>query len=238
MKIALIGYGKMGKAIEKIALQEGHEIVLKINQAHINDLTIENLRKADVAIEFSTPQTVVKNIMLCFEAGTPVIVGTTAWHTYQKEVEEACNAVGGAMLAASNFSLGVNLFFALNSKLAQVMSKYEQYKISLSEIHHTAKLDAPSGTAITLAEEILMQNSLYKNWENNVFTNEDTLSIHSLREPDVPGTHIIKYTSAQDVIEIKHTAINREGFAAGAIMAAKWLIGKKGVYGMNDVLNL
>ena len=238
MKIALIGYGKMGKAIEKIALQEGHEIVLKINQAHINDLTIENLQKADVAIEFSTPQTVVKNIMLCFEAGTPVIVGTTAWHTYQKEVEEACNAVGGAMLAASNFSLGVNLFFALNSKLAQVMSKYEQYKISLSEIHHTAKLDAPSGTAITLAEEILMQNSLYKNWENNVFTNEDTLSIHSIREPDVPGTHIIKYTSAQDVIEIKHTAINREGFAAGAIMAAKWLIGKKGVYGMNDVLNL
>ncbi len=238
MKIALIGYGKMGKTIEKIALQEGHEIVLKINQAHINDLTIENLRKADVAIEFSTPQTVVKNIMLCFEAGTPVIVGTTAWHTYQKEVDEACNAVGGAMLAASNFSLGVNLFFALNSKLAQVMSKYEQYKISLSEIHHTAKLDAPSGTAITLAEEILMQNSLYKNWENNVFTNEDTLSIHSVREPDVPGTHIIKYTSAQDVIEIKHTAINREGFAAGAIMAAKWLIGKKGVYGMNDVLNL
>ena len=238
MKIALIGYGKMGKTIEKIALQEGHEIVLKINQEYINDLTIENLRKADVAIEFSTPQTVVKNIMLCFEAGTPVIVGTTAWHTYQKEVEEACNAVGGAMLAASNFSLGVNLFFALNSKLAQVMSKYEQYKISLSEIHHTAKLDAPSGTAITLAEEILMQNSLYKNWENNVFTNEDTLSIHSLREPDVPGTHIIKYTSAQDVIEIKHTAINREGFAAGAIMAAKWLIGKKGVYGMNDVLNL
>ena len=238
MKIALIGYGKMGKAIEKIALQEGHEIVLKINQEYINDLTIENLRKADVAIEFSTPQTVVKNIMLCFEAGTPVIVGTTAWHTYQKEVEEACNAVGGAMLAASNFSLGVNLFFALNSKLAQVMSKYEQYKISLSEIHHTAKLDAPSGTAITLAEEILMQNSLYKNWENNVFTNEDTLSIHSVREPDVPGTHIIKYTSAQDVIEIKHTAINREGFAAGAIMTAKWLIGKKGVYGMNDVLNL
>ena len=238
MKIALIGYGKMGKTIEKIALQEGHEIVLKINQAHINDLTIENLRKADVAIEFSTPQTVVKNIMLCFKAGTPVIVGTTAWHTYQKEVEEACNAVGGAMLAASNFSLGVNLFFALNSKLAQVMSKYEQYKISLSEIHHTAKLDAPSGTAITLAEEILMQNSRYKNWENNVFTNEDTLSIHSIREPDVPGTHIIKYTSAQDVIEIKHTAINREGFAAGAIMAAKWLIGKKGVYGMNDVLNL
>lgn len=238
MKIALIGYGKMGKTIEKIALQEGHEIVLKINQAHINDLTIENLRKADVAIEFSTPQTVVKNIMLCFEAGTPVIVGTTAWHTYQKEVEAACNAVGGAMLAASNFSLGVNLFFALNSKLAQVMSKYEQYKISLSEIHHTAKLDAPSGTAITLAEEILMQNCHYKNWENNVFTNEDTLSIHSIREPDVPGTHIIKYTSAQDVIEIKHTAINREGFATGAIMAAKWLIGKKGVYGMNDVLNL
>jgi 4-hydroxy-tetrahydrodipicolinate reductase len=238
MKIALIGYGKMGKTIEKIALQEGHEIVLKINQEHINDLTIENLRKADVAIEFSTPQTVVKNIMLCFEAGTPVIVGTTSWQAYQKEVEATCNSTGGAMLAASNFSLGVNLFFALNSKLAQLMSNYEQYKISLSEIHHTAKLDAPSGTAITLAEEILMQNCHYKNWENNVFTNENTLSIHSIREPDVPGTHLIKYTSPQDVIEIKHTAINREGFAAGAIMAAKWLIGKKGVYEMNDVLNL
>ncbi len=238
MKIALIGYGKMGKTIEKLAIQEGHEIVLKINREHINDLTIENLRKADVAIEFSTPQTVVKNIMLCFEAGIPVIIGTTSWNEHKEEIETTCNSMGGAMLAASNFSLGVNLFFALNSKLAQLMSKYEQYKISLSEIHHTAKLDAPSGTAITLAEEILQQNGKYKKWENKVFTNEDILSIQSIREPDVPGTHIIKYTSNQDVIEIKHTAINRDGFAQGAIMAAQWLTGKKGVYGMNDVLNL
>jgi 4-hydroxy-tetrahydrodipicolinate reductase len=238
MKIALIGYGKMGKTIEKLAIQEGHEIVLKINQEHINDLTIENLRKADVAIEFSTPQTVIKNVLLCFEAGTPVVIGTTSWNEYKKEIEDTCISVGGAMLAASNFSLGVNLFFALNSKLAQMMAKYHQYKISVTEIHHTAKLDAPSGTAITIAEEILHQNNNYKNWENKVFTEDDILSIQSIREPDVPGTHEIKYSSNEDIIEIKHTAINREGFASGAIMAAKWLVGKKGIYTMHDVLNL
>jgi 4-hydroxy-tetrahydrodipicolinate reductase len=238
MKIALIGYGKMGKTIEKLALNEGHEIILKINRSNINELTIENLRKADVAIEFSTPQTVVKNILLCFEAGTPVVIGTTSWNKHQMEIEETCISVGGAMLSASNFSLGVNLFFALNNKLAQMMAKYTQYKISLSEIHHTAKLDAPSGTAINLAEGIISQNNHYKNWENNLLTNENTLSIHSIREPDVPGTHVVKYTSNEDCVEIKHTAINRDGFASGALMAAKWLVGKKGVYTMNDVLDI
>jgi 4-hydroxy-tetrahydrodipicolinate reductase len=238
MKIALIGYGKMGKTIEKLAIQEGHELVLKINRENLKDLTIEQLRKADVAIEFSTPETVVKNIMLCFEAGTPIVVGTTSWNEYKKEIEDTCATVGGSMIAASNFSLGVNLFFALNSKLASMMSKYHQYKVSLSETHHTAKLDAPSGTAITLAEEILAQNKRYKNWENSVFTEEEILPIQSLREPDVPGTHSIKYTSNEDLIEIKHIAMNREGFAAGALLAAKWLIDKKGVYSMNDVLNL
>lgn len=238
MKIALIGYGKMGKTIEKLALEDGHEIILKINRNNIDELTIENLRKADVAIEFSTPQTVVKNILLCFEAETPVVIGTTSWKMHQKEIEETCISFGGAMLSASNFSLGVNLFFALNNKLAQMMAKYTQYKISLSEIHHTAKLDAPSGTAITLAEGIISQNNQYKSWENNYITNENTLSIQSIREPDVPGTHVVKYTSNEDCVEIKHTAINRNGFASGALMAAKWLLGKKGVYTMNDVLDI
>lgn len=238
MKIALIGYGKMGQTIEKLALREGHEIVLKINRERIDDLTVENLRAADVAIEFSTPQTVIKNILLCFEAGTPVIIGTTSWNAYKKEIEETCISVGGSMLAASNFSLGVNLFFAINSKLAQMMAKYHQYKVSVSEIHHTAKLDAPSGTAISIAEEILRHQPHFKSWENKVFTDDDILSIQSIREPDVPGTHVIKYASNEDIIEIKHTAINREGFASGALLAAKWLVGKKGVYNMNDVLNL
>ena len=238
MKIALIGYGKMGKTIEKLALEDGHEIILKINRTNIDELTIENLRKADVAIEFSTPQTVIKNILLCFEAATPVVIGTTSWNTHQMEIEETCISVGGAMLSASNFSLGVNLFFALNNKLAQMMAKYAQYKITLSETHHTAKLDAPSGTAITLAEGIISQNNHYKSWENNLMTNENTLSIQSIREPDVPGTHVVKYTSNEDCVEIKHTAINREGFASGALMAAKWLLGKKGVYNMNDVLDI
>ena len=238
MKIALIGYGKMGKTIEKLALEDGHQIILKINRTNIDELTIQNLRKADVAIEFSTPQTVVKNILLCFESETPVIIGTTSWNMHQKDIEETCISFGGAMLAASNFSLGVNLFFALNNKLALMMAKYAQYKISLSEIHHTAKLDAPSGTAITLAEGIISQNNQYKSWENNFLTNETTLSIQSIREPDVPGTHVVKYTSNEDSVEIKHSAINRNGFASGALMAAKWLVGKKGVYTMNDVLDI
>lgn len=238
MKIALIGYGKMGKTIEKLAIEEGHEIVLKINQNTISELNVENLRKADVAFEFSTPQTVVQNILLCFDAGTPVVVGTTAWYDHKHTIEETCNITGGTMLAASNFSLGVNIFSAINKKLADIMSHHRQYKVSIEEIHHTAKLDAPSGTAITLAEEIIQHHTAYKNWENNVSTNDNVISIESVREPDVPGTHVIKYVSAQDSIELKHTAINRDGFASGAILAAQWIIGKKGIYTMKDVLNL
>ena len=238
MKIALIGYGKMGKAIEKLALQQGHEIVLKINRENITELNTANLKKADVAIEFSTPQTVIQNIICCFEAQTPVVIGTTSWSNHRKEIENKCISSGGAMLAASNFSLGVNLFFEINSKLAQLMNQYPQYKILLTEIHHTAKLDAPSGTAISLAEEILLKSKHYIKWENKVFTEDKILPINSIREPDVPGTHTIKYASNEDIIEIKHTAINREGFASGALMAATWLIGKKGIYSIKDVLNL
>ncbi|HRG59694.1 MAG TPA: 4-hydroxy-tetrahydrodipicolinate reductase [Bacteroidia bacterium] len=238
MKIALLGYGKMGKTIEKMAIQAGHEIVLKIGSQNLFDLNIENLRKADVAIEFSTPNTVVKNIMLCFEAGTPVIIGTTSWSENKKSIEETCQNTGNAMLSASNFSLGVNLFFALNKKLAQLMNAHHNYKLSLTEIHHTAKLDAPSGTAITLAEEIINHHHQYHQWEEGIFTSPEVIPIRCIREPNVPGTHEIKYTSDEDVIEIKHTAINREGFAKGAILAAQWLIGKKGVFEMKDVLGL
>jgi 4-hydroxy-tetrahydrodipicolinate reductase len=238
MKLALIGYGKMGKTIEKIALSEGHEIVLIINKSNQKELTTENLKKADVAIEFSTPQTVVENIKLCFKAGTPVVVGTTSWNEHKKKLEEICLNGGNAMLVASNFSLGVNLFFALNSKLAALMNNYPEYKLSLTEIHHTAKLDAPSGTAITLAEEIISKHHRYKEWENKSETAESILPIESIRTPEIPGTHEVKYTSLEDIIEIKHTALNREGFAKGALLAAQWLIGKKGIYSMQDVLKV
>jgi 4-hydroxy-tetrahydrodipicolinate reductase len=238
MKIALIGYGKMGKTIEKLAIQGGHEIVFKINRERLHELTIDNLRKVDVAIEFSTPHTVLKNIMLCFEAKAPVVIGTTSWNEHSLEIEDACKQLEGTMLAASNFSLGVNLFFELNSRLAQIMSKYPQYKVALTEIHHTAKLDSPSGTAITLAEEILKQNNHYSDWGNLKKADAHILPIDSIRLPDVPGTHIVNYSSYQDIIEIKHTAMNREGFAAGALLAASWIIGKKGIFTMKDVLNL
>jgi 4-hydroxy-tetrahydrodipicolinate reductase len=236
MKIALLGYGKMGKTIEQLAISAGHEIVLKIGSQNIHELTVENLRKAEVAIEFSTPQTVVTNVMLCIAAGTPVVVGTTAWNQYKKQVEEACTAAGSAMITASNFSVGVNLFFELNKQLATLMNHRKEYKASITEIHHTAKLDAPSGTAITLAEDLINKHHRYKSWENKVFTPEEVLSINSIREPDVPGTHEITYVSFEDEITIKHTAINRNGFAKGALMAAGWLIGKKGVFAMKDVL--
>ena len=236
MKIALIGYGKMGQTIEKLALREGHEIVLKINRERIDDLTVENLRAADVAIEFSTPQTVIKNILLCFEAGTPVIIGTTSWNAYKKEIEETCISVGGSMLAASNFSLGVNLFFAINSKLAQMMAKYHQYKVSVSEIHHTAKLDAPSGTAITLAEQIIEEIPRKTKWVKENSNDSSDLTIHSERIDPAPGTHHVKYSSDIDDIEIMHKAHNRQGFALGAVVAAEFLKGKKGVYNMSNII--
>ncbi|KQC28588.1 4-hydroxy-tetrahydrodipicolinate reductase [Flagellimonas eckloniae] len=232
MNIGLFGYGKMGKMIEQIAQDRGHTIVAKIDVG-ATDVPYKTI---DVAIDFSTPDTAFKNITDCFENGVPVISGTTGWLSHYDKAIEICNAKKGAFIYASNFSLGVNIFFELNSHLAKMMSNLNQYKVSMEEIHHTQKLDAPSGTAITLAEGII-ENSTYQNWQLNE-AEEKEIPITSKREGMVSGTHTIAYQSAVDDIEIKHTAHNREGFALGAVIAAEWIHGKTGVFSMKDVLNL
>lgn len=237
MKIALIGYGKMGKEIEQIALSRGHEIVLKISVDNLHDFTIKNLKKADVAIEFTTPDAALKNMFTCFDAAVPVVVGTTGWNKHLDEVKNYCHQKNAALLYASNFSVGVNLFFALNKRLAELMAPYNQYDVTMEEIHHTQKLDAPSGTAISLANDILALHPTKKQWSLEK-SDAENLLIHAKRIDPVPGTHSIKYTSEIDDIEIIHTAHNRKGFATGAVMAAEWIAGKKGVYNMNDVLNI
>ena len=240
MKIALLGYGKMGKAIEALLSEYGHSCVGKFNSE--NPATIETLSQADVAIEFSTPEQCSKNIALCFEANVPVVVGTTAWYGQYDEVISKMKS-NSALLSATNFSIGVQITFHLNKELARVMSKFPEYTASIEEIHHTAKLDKPSGTAITLAEGILENTPGLSSWKldeerQNENENENELSIIALRLPDVPGTHTVRYTSEIDTIELKHKAHNRKGFAAGAIRAAEFLHGKSGVYTMKDVLNL
>lgn len=237
MKIALLGYGKMGKTIEGIAIERGHEIVLKVDDHNKDSVTTKDLSKADVAIEFSTPQSAYNNILLCFEANIPIVVGTTAWLDKLGEVKKICKEKNQAFFHASNFSIGVNLFFQLNKKLATMMSGYKQYIPSMEEIHHTEKLDSPSGTAISLANDLIAIHPEKKSWVNSASGKTDELSIISKREPNVPGTHTISYTSDVDTIEIKHTAHSRKGFAEGAVIAAEWLIGKKGCYTMNDMLN-
>lgn len=237
MKIALFGYGKMGKVIEKIALERGHEIVLKINNLQEEfDLIIDNIKSIDIAIEFSTPEAAVGNIKLCLENNIPVISGTTGWLSQFRDMKDLCHQKNGAFIYASNFSLGVNLFFELNIKLAQMMRPFKQYDLSIEEIHHTQKLDAPSGTAITLAEQII-QNSDKTTWALNPDNKED-LRITAQRIGTTPGTHSVIYASDNDEIEIKHTAFNRDGFALGAIIAAEWLLGKKGIFTMKDVLGI
>ncbi len=238
MKIALIGYGKMGKAIEEIALQKGHGIVLKISSQNTKEFTKENLEKADVAIEFTNPHSAVNNIKKSLDAGVPVVSGSTGWLQQWDEVKSYCNEKNGALLYASNFSIGVNLFFELNTFLAKLMAAYPDYDVLLEEIHHTQKKDAPSGTAITLAEQIIQQITSKKRWVNVVSNNKEELSIISKRIDPAPGTHTIKYTSAIDDIEITHTAHNRRGFASGAVSAAEFLHDKKGIYSMKDVLHL
>ena len=233
MKIALLGYGKMGQVIERIAKERGHEIVLKKSR----NASFEGLEKADVAIDFSIPNAAVDNISTCFENGIPVISGTTGWLEHYPKMVQLCEEKKGAFIYASNFSLGVNIFFELNEYLAKMMSQFTQYDTSIQEIHHTQKLDAPSGTAITLAESII-NNSDYSSWALDEAKNSDELVINAERIPNVPGTHIITYQSAVDTIEIKHEAHSREGFALGAVVAAEWIFGKKGVYTMKDVLNL
>ncbi|HCY41527.1 MAG TPA: 4-hydroxy-tetrahydrodipicolinate reductase [Prolixibacteraceae bacterium] len=238
MKIALIGYGKMGKEIEKIALERGHEIVLKIDISNPEDLTIQNLQKADAAIEFTIPTLAVSNYQLCFEAGIPVVSGTTGWLDRKEEVFEECKKLNGTFFYASNFSLGVNIFFAANKKLAALMANRDEYKVGMTEIHHTQKLDAPSGTAITLAEGIIDEIPAKIKWVNHETENSDEVGILSERVGEVPGTHIIKYDSEVDYIEITHCAKSRKGFAFGAVLAAEFSYGKKGVLTMNDLLNI
>ena len=238
MKIALIGYGKMGKAIEEIALQKGHEIVLKINIDNVEDLTTKKLQKADVAIEFTGPESAADNIKKCVEANVPVVSGSTGWLAKWEKIKHTVETNDGALIYASNFSIGVNLFFEVNKLLSRLMQDHHEYDVKLEEIHHTQKKDAPSGTAITLAEQILQNISSKKNWVNNVTTHKEELEIISQRIDPAPGTHLVRYTSAVDDIEIIHTAHNRTGFAGGAVKAAEFLVGKKGIFTMKDVLGL
>nr|WP_297783556.1 4-hydroxy-tetrahydrodipicolinate reductase [uncultured Allomuricauda sp.] len=233
MKIGLFGYGKMGKMIEQIAQDRGHTIVAKIDD-HSQDIAYSSM---DVAIDFSTPDAAFKNITNCFKNRVPVISGTTGWLDRFSEATDICKENKSAFIYASNFSLGVNIFFELNRHLAKMMGELGQYKVSMEEIHHTQKLDAPSGTAITLAEGII-ENTLYENWELNKSDQDKTLPIKSVRTGMVPGTHTITYKSPVDTIEIKHEAHNREGFALGAVIASEWIQGKTGVFSMKDVLNL
>lgn len=233
MKIALLGYGKMGKAIENIALERGHTIVLKIS----DDISNYNIQTANVAIDFSIPEAAVNNISHCLNHNVPVISGTTGWLKNYNDMVALAKEKNGAFIYASNFSLGVNIFFELNKQLAKMMSKVSQYNVDLEEIHHTQKLDAPSGTAITLAEGII-ENTHYNNWSLDNANNEGDIPIVSKRIDAVPGTHFVNYTSHVDTISISHTAHNREGFALGAVIAAEWIIGKTGVFTMNDVLNI
>ncbi len=233
MKIALLGYGRMGREIERIAKERGHDIVLKVDKGAVSyDIT-----EADVAIDFSIPSAAVNNIANCLNNHIPVVSGTTGWLEDYDQMVALCESRKGAFIYASNFSLGVNVFFKLNEQLAQMMANLDDYKISLEEIHHTKKLDAPSGTAISLAEGV-MKHSNHREWQLNEAKDEQRLPITAKREADVPGTHTVTYTSEIDTIEIKHTAHNRHGFALGAVVAAEWLVGKTGVFTMKDVLNL
>ena len=235
MKIALLGYGKMGKEIESIALQRGHTIVLKVDENNSTTFTNEDLKKADVAIEFSTPQTVSANIKKCFDAQVPIIVGTTGWYNEFEMIQELCLQKNGALFHATNFSLGVNLFFKVNTYLAELMNKYDSYNVEMEEIHHIHKLDKPSGTAISLANQIIEKIERKKQW-SITDTTPETLFIKDLREGEIPGTHIVKYTSAVDDIEIMHKAHNRKGFALGAVIAAEYIKDKKGIFTMNDLI--
>ncbi|TBN04705.1 4-hydroxy-tetrahydrodipicolinate reductase [Hyunsoonleella flava] len=233
MNIALLGYGRMGQTIEKIAISRGHNIVLKIDK----DDTDYDITKADVAIDFSIPSVAFGNISNCLKHGVPVVSGTTGWLADYDNAVALCKEKNGAFIYASNFSLGVNIFFELNKNLAKMMSNLSQYKVTMEEIHHTKKLDAPSGTAITLAEGVIENNENYKAWKLDDAAGK-TIPITAKRIADVPGTHTVNYESEVDTISIEHIAHNRQGFALGAVVAAEWLVGKTGIFTMNDVLNI
>lgn len=237
MKIAILGYGRMGNEIERMATRDGHEIVLIIDSIEEWEKSGSRLKEADVAIDFSTPDTVVDNIYHCFDAGVPVVAGTTGWHDELDQVRKDCLERNQALFHAPNFSIGVNLFFQVNRFLAGVMAEWPDYEISIEETHHILKQDAPSGTAITLANDIIRSTSRKEKWVKEEPTNPEDLGIKSFRTENVPGTHVVKYDSDIDSIEIIHSAKNRRGFAQGALLAAAWLIGKKGFFDMNDLLS-
>ncbi len=238
MRIGLLGYGKMGKAIEQLAMQLGHEVVLRVHSASplSEDMLFE--AKPDVCIEFSRPEKAFDHIRICLEAGVPVVSGTTGWLERKPELEELCRNVGGAFFYAANFSIGVNVFFALNRYLAKLMKGLPQYEPSLEEIHHVHKLDAPSGTAIHLAEELIKYFPGKKRWVKGQAAGEDELAVVSHRKGEVAGTHIVRWRSEEDELVLTHWAFSRKGFALGALRAAEWLQGRKGCFGMEDMLNI
>jgi len=238
MKIALIGYGKMGKAIEEIALEKGHEIVLKIDINNADQFTKENILQAEAAIEFTGPHSAFDNVMKCLHFGIPTVCGSTGWLDKSEEVKKYCTQQNGTFIYSSNYSIGVNLFFELNTYLAKLMNTHPEYGVMLEEIHHTQKKDAPSGTAITLAEQVLQNITSKKKWVNHISDNAEELEIISERIDPAPGTHKIKYQSPIDDIEIIHTAHNRKGFAGGAVLAAAFAATHKGIFTMKDVLGL
>lgn len=238
MKIALIGYGKMGHMIEDIALQRGHEIVLKIDVSNQQDFDQYHISKADVAIEFTGPDSAFENVMKCIDFEVPVVSGSTGWNDRIEEAKQSCKKKDGSFLHASNFSIGVNIFFEVNKLLAKLMSSQPEYEVSMKEVHHTQKKDAPSGTAVTLAEQVLSFLSRKNKWVNAEASDKEELSIISERIDPAAGTHHVKYSSEVDDIEIVHTAHNRKGFALGAVLAAEYISDKKGIFSMKDVLNI
>jgi len=240
MKIALIGYGKMGKAIEQVVIEEGkHEVVLKITNDSKEKLTIENLQLADVAIDFTQPESAFTNVLLCFEANVPIVVGTTSWAEGLEKAKQICLQNNHTLFTSPNFSIGVNLFFHLNKYLAKLMTPFQEYQLKMSEIHHTEKKDAPSGTAIKLANDIIEDdNNHYKTWNLGKFIHPNQIPIEAIREAHVPGTHHVTYESEIDFIQISHEAKGRKGFAVGALRAAEFIYGKAGYFTMEDLLFL
>jgi 4-hydroxy-tetrahydrodipicolinate reductase len=238
MRIAIIGYGKMGHMIEEVAIQRGHEIVLRINIENTDDFTKENVAKADVAIEFTGPHTAYDNVKKCIDFGIPVVSGSTGWNVKLEEIKEYVKQKDGSFLHTSNFSIGVNIFFEVNKLLAKLMAPHKEYDVVLKEIHHTAKLDAPSGTAVSLAEQVLANVPRKVKWVNHDAQSSNELTIISERIDPAPGTHFVKYTSEIDNIEIIHTAHNRKGFALGAVLAAEYISDKSGIFSMHEVLGL
>ena len=236
MNIALIGYGKMGKEIEQIALSRKHKIVLTVDAHNASTFSLNDLKKADVAIEFSTPESAIRNIYKCFDANIPVIVGTTGWLAKLNEIKEVCSSKNQTLFYASNYSIGVNLLFKLNKYFATLMNSYPGYDLEIEEIHHVHKLDSPSGTAISLATQAIEQIERKEKWVNVPSENINELQIISKRIDEVPGTHTVRYNSTVDEISITHIAHNRKGFALGAVIAAEWIQGKKGVFTMEDMM--